>query len=160
MPDSTVVHEGSCACGAVKVAAEGDPAVSGYCHCESCRRWHTAPVNAWAGWVADAVTVTQGEDQILEYDNSKQGGGSIRGACRLCGSGVLNRTRSGFTVVYPSALFGTDYVHQPTAHIYYRERVLDMQDGLPKFADLPAELGGSGEMIEEPPRTGPALQQN
>ncbi len=104
--------------------------------------------------------VTQGEDQILEYDNRELGGGSVRGACQRCGSGVLNRTRSGFTVVYPSALAGTDYLHQPTMHLYYRERVLDMQDGLPKFADLPAELGGSGELIEEPSRTGPAHQHD
>ena len=156
MPDETIRYEGRCWCGAVRVTATGKPRASGYCHCESCRRWNTAPINAWASWPGDAVTVTQGEEELLEFDTSDQGRANVRCSCRRCGSGVMNRRHDGVTVVYPSALSGTGYKHEPTLHIHYRERVLDVQDGLPKFADSPTELGGSGEMIEEPPRTGPA----
>ena len=34
------------------------------------------------------------------------------------------------------------------AHIFYRSRVMDMNDDLPKFVDLPKEAGGSGEMFK------------
>jgi hypothetical protein len=34
-------------------------------------------------------------------------------------------------------------------HINYAEPVLPMRDGLPKFKDVPAEFGGSGEQMAE-----------
>jgi hypothetical protein len=37
----------------------------------------------------------------------------------------------------------------PQAHVNYAETVLPMRDGLPKLKDLPAKLGGSGEVIPE-----------
>jgi len=38
---------------------------------------------------------------------------------------------------------------RPGLHINYAETVLPMRDGLPKFKDVPAEFGGSGEQIAE-----------
>ncbi len=167
MTDETTLFEGSCACGAVRVAVTGTPRAAGYCHCESCRRWHTAPINAWAAWPGDAVTITKGEDDLIQYDayrlrqfeDQEPTGGQTsangRCACRRCGAGVMNRRHDGVTVVYPSALYGSGFTHEPSVHIHYQERVLDVRDGLPKFADSPTDFGGSGEMIEEPPATGP-----
>jgi hypothetical protein len=157
MSDETIRHEGGCACGAVKVTANGKPRSAGYCHCESCRRWHTAPINAWAAWPGDAVTITQGEDKLVRFDTRDQGGSNVRCECGQCGSGVMNQRHDGMTVVYPSALYGSGFKHEPMVHIHYQERVLDVNDGLPKFADSPAEFGGTGEMIEEPASTGPAV---
>jgi hypothetical protein len=34
-------------------------------------------------------------------------------------------------------------------HVNYQETVLPMHDGLPKFKDIPKEMGGTGEMIED-----------
>ena len=34
-------------------------------------------------------------------------------------------------------------------HANYESTVLPMKDGLPKFKDFPAELGGSGDMLPE-----------
>jgi hypothetical protein len=42
----------------------------------------------------------------------------------------------------------------PTFHSFYGEGVMHIADALPKFADLPAELGGSGKQLDEPPGTG------
>ena len=159
MSNDAIRYEGRCSCGAVKITVTGKPKASGYCHCESCRRWHTSPINAWAAWPGDAVTVTQGEEELLLFDTRDQGSANVRCRCRRCGAGVMNRRHNGMTVVYPSALHGSGYEHAPTVHIHYQERVLDLQDGLPKFADSPTEFGGSGELIEEPPRTGPVSSQ-
>ena len=38
---------------------------------------------------------------------------------------------------------------QPGVHLNYAETVLPMKDGLPKFRDFPAEVGGSGEAMAE-----------
>jgi hypothetical protein len=32
-------------------------------------------------------------------------------------------------------------------HVHYDEHVLTVQDGLPKYRDLPEEFGGSGELV-------------
>ena len=37
---------------------------------------------------------------------------------------------------------------QPTAHVHYRERVLDIADDLPKFSDVPEAFGGTGKRVE------------
>ena len=37
----------------------------------------------------------------------------------------------------------------PGVHVNYAETVLRMKDGLPKFRDFPADLGGSGEAVPE-----------
>ena len=39
-------------------------------------------------------------------------------------------------------------------HIFYGERVMDLADGLPKFAALPTDFGGTGETIAEAGHTG------
>ena len=41
---------GQCFCGAVQFTVTGEPAVQGYCHCESCRHWSASPVNALTLW--------------------------------------------------------------------------------------------------------------
>ena len=168
MPGKTV-YEGRCSCGTVRITATGKPRASGYCHCESCRRWHTAPINAWAAWPGDAVTITQGEEELIQFDahrrrqfddqevTSDQASANGRCSCRRCGAGIMNRRSDerGSIIIYPSALIDSSFVHEPMIHIHYQERVLDVQDGLPKFADSPSEFGGSGEMIAEPSATGP-----
>ncbi len=146
----SVTYEGSCLCGGVKLEVAGPPIAAGLCHCESCRRWHAAPINAWARWPREAVTVTDGEELIHEYDT----GTSARQWCKRCGSALMNRKPDGIVVVYAMALAISNYVHEPAIHIHYRERVFDVADGLPKFAELPTERGGSGRTIAEPGRSG------
>ena len=42
-----------------------------------------------------------------------------------------------------------DFAFAPKLHVHYAEKVVSMRDGLPKFKDIPRELGGSGETIPE-----------
>ena len=48
----------------------------------------------------------------------------------------------------PSAVIST-FAFKPAFHVHYQETVQPMQDGLPKFKDLPAEAGGTGEELAE-----------
>ena len=147
----SAVYEGKCLCGGIRIEVVGEPAGAGLCHCETCRTWHAAPVNAFATWGNEAITVTQGEDLLVGYDS----GTCFRHWCRKCGSGLLNRLRGGeLTAVYVMVLGAAGYLHRPSCHIYCEESVFDIQDGLPKYLDLPSEWGGSGERLEEPTRSG------
>jgi hypothetical protein len=78
-------YEGSCLCGGVNVKVNGPPVAAGLCHCEDCRTWHAAPVNAFATWPSDAVSVTQGEGLLSNYES----GHGNQHWCRACGSGVM-----------------------------------------------------------------------
>lgn len=53
----------------------------------------------------------------------------------------------GLTDVYAATIPSFDF--QPGLHVFYGQSVLSIADGLPKFKDIPAELGGSGETLEE-----------
>lgn len=99
--------------------------------------------------------MTAGQDQLVEFNRQGTSGPSGRNFRRLCGSAVLNRKpRYGMVVVYATLLEGSGLTYAPAFHSFYGEGVMHVADGLPKFADLPAELGGSGKRLDEPARTG------
>jgi len=54
------VHNGACFCGAVKIEVHGEPAMQGYCHCESCRSHTGALVRGFTLWPKDTVKVQAG----------------------------------------------------------------------------------------------------
>jgi hypothetical protein len=73
---------------------------------------------------------------------------SLRKWCRRCGGHVLTEHPGmGLTDVYAAVLEGFPF--KPAVHVHYRETVLPIRDGLPKYRDLPAEAGGSGEQVAE-----------
>lgn len=137
--------EGSCLCGGVKLRVTGLPATAGICHCETCRKWHAAPLNAWALWRNEDVAVVQGEELLQGYDS----GSSHRFWCKRCGTGLLNRKPHGRTVVYAMVLSESGYTHDPSCHIHCDESIFEVKDALPHYLDLPKKWGGSGETVPE-----------
>lgn len=138
-------YRGQCFCGAVEVVASGEPAAMGYCHCQSCRQWSAAPVNAFTLWPPEAVKVTRGADRLAEFSRTPA---SVRQWCGQCGGHVLTRhPEMGLVDVYAALLPELDF--QPALHVHYQESVLRIRDGLPKQRDVPTELGGSGERMAE-----------
>ncbi len=141
----TATHKGGCFCGAVELEISGPPIVQAYCHCDDCRAWSGTPVTSATLWPSDAVSITKGEDQVLSYSKT---GETIRRSCRQCGGALMAEIpAAGLTDVFGGVL--KDFQHEATAHVHYAKRVLDVRDGLPKFKDMPAEGGGSGEFVEE-----------
>lgn len=117
----------------------------GYCHCESCRHWSAGPVNAFTLWPPEAVEVVRGEEHLAKYSQSPR---SIRQWCEHCGGHVLtDHPEMGLVDVYAALLPELDF--RPALHVHYQESVLRIPDGLPKQRDVPAELGGSGELVDE-----------
>lgn len=136
-------YEGSCFCGAVTFAVTGGPMLQGFCHCEDCRQWSGGPVTSYALWQSGDVAVTGGADKVVSYSKSGQ---AERQHCSVCGGAVMTAIpAAGMTDVYPHLLKGFSF--EPQAHVWYGVRVVEMDDGLPKFKDMPEEAGGSGEMV-------------
>jgi hypothetical protein len=139
------IYEGSCFCGAVQFTVEGEPAVMGYCHCDSCRHWSAGPVNAFSLWKPNAVRVTRGADLIGTYTKTPR---SNRKWCKACGGHVFNE-HPGWELIDVYAAVIPTFRFKAGVHVNYEETVLPMHDGLPKFKDIPKEMGGSGDSIAE-----------
>ena len=138
-------YKGSCFCGAVQFTVRGEPAAMGYCHCDSCRSWSAAPVNAFTLWSPDAVQVSRGAEQIGTYNQTPR---SYRKWCKTCGGHVFTEHPGmALTDVYAAAI--PDFPYRPAVHVHYQETVLRIMDGLPKLKDVPKEMGGSGATLPE-----------
>jgi hypothetical protein len=138
-------YKGSCFCGAVEVAVSGEPVAMGYCHCESCRRWSAAPLNAFTLWKPEAVRVTRGADKVGTFHKSPK---SYRKWCTSCGGHLFtDHPLWGVVDVYAATI--PDFAYRPALHVNYQETQLRVRDGLPKMKDMPAEMGGSGDTLPE-----------
>lgn len=144
-PKALAAYKANCFCGAVELEATGQPAFAGYCHCRDCQAWSAAPINAFSLWKSDDVRVVKGEAEIGTFNKTEH---SYRKFCRRCGGHLMTEhPRMRLTDVYANLLQG--FVHQPTLHVNYANKMVSVKDGLPKFADLPADLGGSGDMLPD-----------
>ena len=145
-------YRGRCFCGAVEFSLHGGPEIMAYCHCDSCRKWSAGPVNALTLWQPERFKVTKGAENLGEYDKTaakeKQAGFSNRKWCKVCGGHVYIDHPPAGLVDIPAVLID-DFNFQPAFHVHYQESVHQMQDGLPKFKDLPEPAGGSGEEMSE-----------
>jgi hypothetical protein len=137
------IYKGKCFCGAVEVAVTGGPAVMGYCHCDSCRKWSASPVNAFALWKSANVKITAGAEHLGTYSKTPK---SARKWCKLCGGHVLvEHPASSLIDVYPAILPELEF--KPREHIHYQEAVLRIVDSLPKTKVLAKRAGGSGVLL-------------
>src|SRR3712207_740345 len=139
------VYRGRCFCGAVELTVSGEPAAMGYCHCSSCREWSAGPVNAFSLWPPSTVRITKGADKVGRYQKTEK---SIRQWCTICGGHLLTEHPLwSLTDVYVAVI--PELRFKPALHVNYQESVLPIRDGLPKQKDVPAEMGGSGEILAE-----------
>ncbi len=140
-------YVGTCFCGSVEVEVTGEPFYMGYCHCRSCRWWAAAPMIAFALWAPERVRIAKGEEFLGRFMKTVEGD-SDRQYCTKCGGHLLNdHPAFGVVDVYPSTV--PDVAFKPSCHMNYSDAVLQMRDGLPKYRDYPAELGGSDDRVSE-----------
>ena len=139
------IYTGHCFCGAIELKVSGEPAAMGYCHCESCRHWSAGPVNAFTLWPRDSVEITKGSEHLARFNKTPQ---STRQWCSVCGGHVMtDHPEMGLVDIYAAIL--PDLPFEPSVHVHYAETVLPIHDGQPKQKDVPAEMGGSGELLPE-----------
>jgi hypothetical protein len=138
-------YHGCCFCGSVEFEVVGTPVVMGYCHCDDCTSWLGAPVSAFSLWPRENLRITKGEPNVGVFNKSEA---AYRKFCTTCGGALMtDHPGMGLVDVYPALM--SDFSHEPTVHVHYEKKTISMQDGLPKFRDLPADFGGTGEMLPD-----------
>jgi hypothetical protein len=102
-------------------------------------------VNAFTLWKPENVKVTKGADVLGHFAKTEK---SDRKFCTRCGGHVMaNHPLWGVVDVFAATIPTLEFV--PSVHVNYAETVLRIKDGLPKFQDFPAEMGGSGTVLPE-----------
>ena len=138
---------GACYCGAVtyRVEQHSIPFASLYCHCESCRRAHAAPVYHVVYVKEEDFTFTSGKENI-EFFRKGDKTMVTRAFCKICGSKVQNILHNkpwfGF---FPSTLDekiqqNLPSQFQPQMHYCWKEAVCPVErldPTLPKVEDDP-----------------------
>jgi hypothetical protein len=136
-------YRGGCFCGAVQIAVTGEPVAMGYCHCSSCRHWSASPVNAFTLWKPESVKVVEGAAEVGVFNKTDR---SARKWCKRCGGHLFTEhPHWGLVDVYAAVI--PTFSFQAGVHVNYQEKVLAIHDGAPKQKDLPAEMGGSNELV-------------
>lgn len=125
-----------CLCGSVRLDLLGQPAARANCHCQSCRDFYATSMLSATAWHVEATTLN-GSGTITFHHPKKQ---LSRTFCSSCGDTVFGTNRLGMRVVPNSlvarALGGVLPEHfQPTMHLFYRQRIIDVTDALTKYLD-------------------------
>ena len=123
-------HSGGCLCGDVRYEIRGEPVYVFHCHCSMCRRAGGAAFQTWAGFGADALTVTQGEAET--YNSSSF---ANRKFCGRCGGQLFYEYTTEQTPPVWITLGSLDRPERltPQRHIFVADRVpwLHFADGFP-----------------------------
>ncbi|MDR5801793.1 GFA family protein [Caballeronia sp. LZ001] len=125
----TSLHEGQCACGAVRLAVFARPLQVNLCHCMTCRRIHGAPFGVYAIFERDAVQIT---GDTVAWQSSETG---HRHHCLTCGSPIYLAFDRVPEIEVPTGIFDETGLFPPTYEIWCKnaEPWHDAQ-GRPRFA--------------------------
>ena len=127
----------SCDCGHVKMTAQGEPKLSLYCHCGSCRELYSADVLGLTGWDDENVDLP---DESKLYHHQTDGKEMHRYGCPKCGMIMYGRHKPGIPVIRHNVFRKNNGGKlpaelAPSLHLFYGERVLDIDDDLEKCED-------------------------
>ena len=89
-------------------------------------------------WLIDAVKVSAGAEYIATFQKSPESI-SHRQYCSQCGGHLMIYHPSMGLYDVMAATLPT-LAFDPSVHIHYAESVLEIDDGLPKYRDMPAEF--------------------
>lgn len=121
--------EGSCLCGSIRYAAS-ELGPIGHCHCQTCRKAHTAAFSSVARVARAGFRWTQGEDRLSFFESSP---GKRRYFCSRCGSQLMAARDHEDQVILRLGCLDTDPQSQAVAHVWTSDKApwYDISDGLP-----------------------------
>lgn len=130
---AALVTLGSCLCGGIRYAIEGELAPIQVCHCEQCRKAQGTPFATNIPVAASAFRFVQGEQLLSEFESSP---GKRRAFCSRCGSPVISRRDDKpHTVRVRAGTLDAELETRPIAHFHTASKCnwWPIEDGLPRF---------------------------
>lgn len=127
---------GGCFCGTVRYQAGGLSSPVGYCHCETCRRTHSAPFIATALTPFDAFQWTKGEEVVAYVESSP---GKRRHFCPKCGTHMVATLAADKRAILRVASLDDAPPTKPVVHIWQSDKAdwfdLDETAALPRLPE-------------------------
>jgi len=130
-----------CHCEAVRYEVRADPVDAKICHCSVCQVLHGAPMQWAAIFLKSEVRLNAGVQHLRFYNSALDRHERLlpcKVACARCGTLIADEGRN-MWLAFPTLFdFGTPpqvpESFRPTCHIFYEMRVMDVDDGLPKWS--------------------------
>ena len=134
-------YRARCHCQAVGYEVCSDPVDAKICHCGACQVLHGAPMQWAAIFRKGDVRFTAGIEHLCFYNGALDRRERIlpcKVSCALCGTPIADEGRN-MWLAFPTLFdFGVPpqvpKAFQPTCHIFYSMRVMDIADELPKWS--------------------------
>jgi len=148
------LYEGGCHCGRVKYQLSRDkPLDAKYCHCTTCQTLHGAPFQWAAIFHKDDINFIHGHNDLGWYESREKTTEHklpCKVSCAYCRSPIMDEGRN-MILLFPSLIkFNNDEEKrrfEPTCHMFYSQRVVDIQDGKPKWTGA----NDTSDLIEDSP---------
>jgi len=141
--DETFVirYRARCYCGTVRYEVGADPVDAKICHCRICQALHGAPMQWAAIFHKRHVRMISGFEHLRFYSAALDRPERLppcKVSCAVCGTPIADEGRR-MWLAFPTLFeFGPageiPESFQPTCHIFYGQRVVDVNDGLPKWS--------------------------
>ncbi|OSX58734.1 hypothetical protein POSPLADRAFT_1151301 [Postia placenta MAD-698-R-SB12] len=149
-------YKSECWCGNVSFEFHGDPLDAKHCHCRQCQRLHGAPFQWAVIFPKTSVRMVKNKDNSLHFFSTEDLTGMhsvpCKVSCNVCRSPLFDEGRN-TVLAYPSSFrfpeHKVPFNFQPTAHIFYSQRVMEIPDGIPKWAGHRGESELLQELTEE-----------
>ncbi|KAF9876871.1 hypothetical protein CkaCkLH20_05717 [Colletotrichum karsti] len=143
---------GACHCGQVSYWLRKDrPLASKFCHCRDCQKMHGAPFQWAAIFHKEDIAFERGVDGLEFYKSSDKKAVHdlpCKVSCGHCGSRIMDEGRN-MVLLFPGLLHFEEREKRKNfnvqMHIFYKQRVVDLPDGKPKWA----ELDEKSDLMEE-----------
>lgn len=138
-------YKGACNCGAITFTVSGDPIFNLFCHCRACSRARGVSPSHLYAVPNEQFSIDQGEEHL----QVKEGMGRlVHAICIKCGCHIYQCPDGAkFRAVLPvnfhietpdssnpcgvSCKLPKELL--PTAHVNYENRLMDVEDDLPKY---------------------------
>lgn len=134
------LYRAACFCGRVQYEVNAEPVDAKLCHCRGCQVLHGAPMQWAAIFHKHQVRFTSGLDFLRYYHSDQDRQERIlpcKVSCHCCGTPIADEGRRmwlAFPTLFNFAPGGSiPEAFKPTCHIFYRQRVIDIDDDLPKW---------------------------
>lgn len=129
-----------CRCGSVRYEVRADPVDAKVCHCRTCQSLHGAPMQWAAIFHKRDVRLTAGMEHLRFYNDELGRHERVlpcKVSCARCDTPIADEGRR-MWLAFPTLFdFGVPprvpQSFRPTCHIFYSMRVMDIDDGLPKW---------------------------
>ena len=140
-PHFSPKYRARCHCGAVAYEVSADPVDAKLCHCLACQKLHGAPMQWAAIFHKRDVRILRGLAHLRFFNSDRLQQARIlpcKVSCGRCNTPIADEGRR-MWLAFPSLFdFGrlskVPKPFKPTCHIFYSQRVVDIDDDLPKWS--------------------------